>query len=242
MKKLIAATFAVLLFAACAKETKDGNLEISGNVEGLHKGTLFLKKFKDTALVTIDSISIDGDSKFVTYVNIDEPEALYLFLDRGKTNSIDNSLMFFAEPGKMKIDTKLETFYANAKVTGSENQKLYDDFKKVRSRFVNQQMDITKRVFEESMKTKTAGIPENDPEFQSVIKRKYLYVVNFALNNKDKEIAPFVALTEIPDATVKYLELIEKGMTPKIAKSKYGKLLTEYVAERKKAEDTVAAQ
>lgn len=205
----------------------------------MNKGTLILKKFKDTALVTIDSIAIDGDSNFTTFVNIDEPEALYLFLDRGQTNSIDNSLMFFAEPGKMKIDTELETFYANAKVTGSDNQKLLDEFKKVKSRYINQQMEATKKVFDEALKTKSPAIPENDPAVQAIVKRKYLYVVNFALNNKDKEIAPFVALTEIPDATVKYLDMIEKGLTPKIAKSKYGKLLTEYIAERKKSEAAI---
>ena len=40
---------------------------------------------------------------------------LYLFLDRGQTNSIDNNLPFFAEPGNIKIETTLKlsliTFY-----------------------------------------------------------------------------------------------------------------------------------
>lgn len=241
MKKSIAAVFAVLLLAACAKETREGNLEITGNVNGLKKGMLYLKKYEDTAMVTLDSIEIDGDSKFKSYLTIAEPEMLYLFLDRGQTASIDNSLMFFAEPGKITIDTDLETFYAQAKIGGSENQKLYEEFKKVRSRFVNQELDITKLELD-AFRNKTTLTDEQLAEADRIKARKYLYVVNFAVNNKDREIAPFVTLSEIPDASVKYLEMIQKSMTPKIAKSKYGKLLTQYVAERKKAEDTTAAR
>lgn len=241
MKKTIAAIFAVLLLSACGKEAKEGNLEITGNVKGLKKGTLFLKKYQDTALVTIDSIAIDGDSKFRTFVTIAEPEALYLFLDRGQTSSIDNSLMFFAEPGKMTIDTHLETFYAKAKIGGSKNHALYEDFKKAKSRYTGQELDITKMELE-AFRNKTTLSAEQLQKAAAIKARKYLYVVNFAMNNKDNEIAPFVTLTEIPDATVKYLEMIQKAMTPKIAKSKYGKLLTHYVAERKKMEDTAAVQ
>ena len=50
---------------------------------------------------------------------------LYLFLDRGQTKSIDNSLPFFAEPGNIKIETSLKHFFADAKITGSKNHDLW---------------------------------------------------------------------------------------------------------------------
>ena len=68
----------------------------------------------------------------------------------------------------------------------------------------------------------------------AILKKKYLYAINFAVSNKDYEVAPYVALTEINDATIKYLDTIQKSMSPKVAKSRYGVLLTKYISERKK--------
>jgi hypothetical protein len=56
-----------------------------------------------------------------------------------------------------------------------------------------------------------------------VIKRKYLYATNFAINNKDHEVAPYIALAEIYDINLKFLDTIQKSMTPKVAQSLYGK-------------------
>jgi hypothetical protein len=69
-----------------------------------------------------------------------------------------------------------------------------------------------------------------------VTKRRYLYAVNFALNNKEYEVAPFIALSEIPDVNLKYLDTIQKMMTPKVAKSMYGKKLKDFYKERRKVE------
>ena len=54
------------------------------------------------------------------------------------------------------------------------------------------------------------------------------------MNNKDHEIAPYIALTEIYDINIKYLDTIQKAMSPKVAQSLYGKKLTEYIASIKK--------
>jgi hypothetical protein len=37
---------------------------------------------------------------------------------------LDNNLLFFAEPGDISIETNLENYIADAKVTGSKNQDL----------------------------------------------------------------------------------------------------------------------
>lgn len=240
MKKTAIAFAAILALASCSKEEKKGNLTINGDVKGLSKGTLYIKQKKDTALVTLDSITISGDSKFSAVVNIDEPEMLYLFLDRGTTNSIDNSLGFFAEPGTMTIDTSLETFYANAKVTGSKNHDALEQYKTVKARMTGQELDITAKEMK-ALQSKTTLSAEDQAKKESLIRRRYLYTVNFAMNNKDKEVAPFIALAEIPDARLKYLDTINKALTPKIAKSKYGKILNQFIKDRRQAESGSAA-
>ena len=65
-------------------------------------------------------------------------------------------------------------------------------------------------------------------------KRKYLFATNFAINNRDYEVAPYIALSEIYDINLKYLDTIQKSMSTKVAKSLYGKKLTDYVAKIKK--------
>ncbi len=66
---------------------------------------------------------------------------------------------------------------------------------------------------------------------------KILYIdESGTVNNKDHEIAPYIALAEIYDINIKYLDTIQKTMTPKVANSLYGKKLTQYVKDIKKNE------
>lgn len=236
MKNSILALFSLCLIVSCSEKKSDTNLQITGNIKGLKKGILYIKKLEDTTLVLLDSIKIDGNSTFESNLNIKSPEMLYLLLDRGLSNTMDNSLMFFAEPGKLNIDTDLEYFYAKAKITGSKNQELYDAYKKVNSRFNDQQLSLTEERLKAIKSNQTNSLEENDTKYDAIIKRKYLYAINFAVTNKDYEVAPYIALSEISDATTKYLDTIQKSMSPKVSKSKYGVMLTKYVADRKKQE------
>ncbi|HEX9979451.1 MAG TPA: DUF4369 domain-containing protein [Flavobacterium sp.] len=237
MRNICGLLLGLLMITGCSEEKKkpDGNLELTGNISGLKSGTLYVQKLQDTSFVVLDSIKISGNSSFTTYLNIDSPEMLYLYLDRGATNTIDNNLMFFAEPGKMNIDTDLETFFATAKITGSKNHDLYEEYKKVKSRFVNQELDLTLEKMTAFQNKKAFASEESNKKMEAIQKRKYLYAINFAVNNKNHEVAPYIALSEIHDANIKFLDTIANSLAPKIAQSKYGKLLTQYISDRKKA-------
>ena len=236
MKKSILALFSILLIVACNEQHPDTNLTITGNIKGLQKGTLYIKKIEDTALVVLDSIKIDGNAAFERHLKIASPEMLYLFLDRGTSNTIDNNLMFFAEPGKINIDTDLEFFYAKAKITGSKNQELFELYKKINSRFIDQQLTLTEERLKALKNNQTDLLETNNQKSEAILKRKYLYAINFAVTHKEYEVAPYIALAEINDATTTYLDTIEKSMSKKVSQSKYGKMLTKYVADRKKQE------
>ena len=233
MKKLLFVILSLTILASCENKPET-NLQITGNVKGLQKGTLYLRKLGDSTYITIDSMKIDGKSDFESNINLKSPEMLYLFLDRGETNSGDNNLMFFAEPGKINIATELDYFYSKAVVTGSKNNDLYENFKKISSKYNEQQLELTVAKIN-ALKTKQMDlIASIDEKSNAILKRKYLYTINFAVTNKEYEVAPYIALSEINDATIKYLDTIQKSMSPKVAKSRYGVLLTKYVGERKK--------
>ncbi|RUT70344.1 DUF4369 domain-containing protein [Flavobacterium cupreum] len=236
MKKSIIAFATIALLASCSKkETTDG-LHLTGNIKGLKKGTLYIQRVVDTSLVAIDSVKIDGSSAFERDIKLESPEMLYLFLDRGLTNSLDNNILFFAEPGNLNIETNLDNFIYGAKITGSKNQELYEEYKKINSRFNDENLNMVESKFNAIKRKDQKAVDSIDAKQQSNIKRKYLFATNFAINHKDHEIAPYIALAEIYDINVKFLDTIQKSMTPKVAQSLYGKKLTKYVSDIKKAE------
>ena len=233
MKKLLLAILSITILVSCDNKSET-NLQITGNVKGLQKGTLYLKKLGDSTFVTIDSMKIDGKSDFESNINLESPEMLYLFLDRGETNSGDNNLMFFAEPGKINIATDLEYFYSKAVITGSKNNELYETYKKISSKYNEQQLELTVAKLKAQKNKQFDVIASIDEKSNVILKRKYLYAINFAVTNKEYEVAPYIALSEINDATIMYLDTIQKSMSPKVAKSRYGVMLTKYIGERKK--------
>ena len=123
MKKSIIAFVTLALLASCSKKESTDSLHLTGNIKGLKNGTLYIQRFVDTSLVAIDSIKINGSSTFERDIKLDSPEMLYLYLDKGVTNSLDNNILFFAEPGTINIDTNLDNFIFGAKITGSKNQE-----------------------------------------------------------------------------------------------------------------------
>ena len=209
-------------------------MHLTGNIKGLKKGTLYVQKVTNNKLIALDTIAIDGNASFETDIELQSPQMLYLFLDRGVSNSLDNNLLFFAEPGNISIETNLENYIADAKVTGSVNQDLYYDFKKIDNRFQDEELDLIEKKFKALKNNNALEAAKITAKQESNIKRKYLYATNFAMNNKDHEIAPYIALTEIYDINIKYLDTIQKAMSPKVAQSLYGKKLTEYIASIKK--------
>lgn len=236
MKKTILAVVALTTLFACTKNDSKNNLHLTGNVEGLKEGTLYIQRIKDTNLVTIDSIRINGDSKFATDITIDSPEMYYLSLNRGVSNSLDNNLLFFAEAGNINIETNLDSFSYGAKVTGSVNHDLYEEFRKINSQFKDESLTLLEQKFRATKFKDVKKLDSIKIKEESNIKRRYLYATNFAINHKDHEVAPYIALSEIYDINIKFLDTIQKAMTPKVAQSMYGKKLTKYVNDIKKTE------
>ena len=237
MKKLLVALVALTLLSACKKEDYgDANLHITGTIKGFKKGRIFIKRESDTALVNIDTIIIDGNPAFESHLKIDSPEMLYMVIDRGNTESIDDNLLFFAEPGNINIETTLDYFYSRAKITGSKNHEKFEEFEKIRRRFIDTKLELIQRNMEATKKGNQISLDSISKAAEQNERRRYLFTANFALNNGKFEVSPYIVLSEIQDINTKYLDTIQKSMTPQVAKSKYGKMLTTYTADRKKAD------
>jgi len=233
MKK-ICILLGLLLVISCHKE-EQFDLTVKADIKGLKKGNVYLKKINDTTLIIVDSLIINGNSEFELHSNLESPEMFFLYLD--KNSNEDRRIPFFADKGVVEIKTSLKNFELDAQVTGSEQQKILEEYKKVAGRFNEQRLDLIKENFEAQKENDTAKHSEVQKENANLIKRKYLYTVNFAINHKDSEVAPYLALTEIYDANVKWLDTINNSLTPKIKVSKYGKKLQAFIDNIKEKEN-----
>ena len=235
MKKLALLVSSLLVFVACNKENNENaGLQLSGNIKGLSQGKIYIQKIQDSTLVILDSIIFKGkDSNFESNIALDEPEMLYIFLDRGQTNSIDNNLPFFAEPGKMELKTTLKQFYADAKITGSKNHELLQKFNEMNQKFTTENLTLIEKRLNNEFNFNQKTADSIDAAYEKLLIRKYRFAANFAATHGEYEVAPYIALSEIADINISYLEEVAKKLSPKVANSKYGKMLTKHMEERK---------
>lgn len=225
MKKIIAVlALSVLVFACTSK--KEGNMIVQGTIKGLKKGTLYLQKMEDTLLVSIDSVSLLGNDTFVLTDNVDSPVMYYLTFDGNTTN---RRILFFGEKGTITINDKVDQFGFNPEISGSKNQALLDKYNKISKQFQNKRLDFIKKEFEAKRENKQELIKQLELDYQKMARRRILFTTNFAITNSDFEVAPYIGLTELYDASLKMLDTVNKSMTEKVKKSVYGKRYNDYV-------------
>ncbi len=207
-------------------------MRLTGNVKGLKKGTLYLEKIEDTLLVAIDSIVVNGQSNFSFKTSVESPEVYYLHVLVKDGSSLDDRISFFAEKGDIEIQTNLKTFGSGAIITGSENNKLLSEYNRLMNRYIERNLDLVEQRLR--LKSNDPKIEEIMTQQKSLMSSRYLATINFALNNKDREIAPYLMLSEAYDANVKYLDTVYSSLDSEIKNSKYGKELESFIMDRKK--------
>ena len=232
MKKILVLGFVLLLAAWSSK--KEGNMIVSGQIKGLKKGTLYLQKIEnDTILKTIDSVSVLGSNQFTLTANVDEPEMYYLTFNGNTTNKY---ITFFADKGNITINDDVSKFGVNPIIEGSKNQDILNNYTKISRRFNEQNLDLIQRKFYAQKSNNKDSVDIINKEYETLLRRRYMVTVNFALNNKNNHVAPYLALTELVNANVKWLDTINKSLSPEVKKSLYGKKLDKFVSDIKKAE------
>ncbi len=206
---------------------------VKGQIKGLKKGTLYLQKMNDTLLVSVDSLALLGDDKFILTDNVESPVMYYLTFDG---NTTDKHIMFFGEEGEITINDNIEEFGFKPEIKGSKNQEVMEEYRKINQKFLEQRLDFVKKEVEARQSQDEAQIQQVEDDYKKMIRRRFLFSTNFAIANADSEAAPYIALSELYDANIQLLDTINNSLTDRVKSSEYGKRLQKFVNDIKTKE------
>tara|TARA_B100000214_G_scaffold114404_1_gene80796 strand:- start:3217 stop:3906 length:690 start_codon:yes stop_codon:yes gene_type:complete len=229
MKKLVLIFILITLAYGC--KNMNNKMIISGNINGLKKGSLILKKQIDSTIISLDSMKINGDSNFKLVTEIYEPDIYYLYLDKEDGDSLNDIITFFGNTGNITINSRLKTFDSSYEINGSRNSELLREYLSIIRKYNLQNLDLLEIFYNAQIDNNQNKIDSVNFELENLIRRRYLYSLNFAITNAENEISPYIAVSQIPDANVELLIKLYDTLSDKVKNSKYGKLLREIVVD-----------
>ena len=203
----------LLLIISCSIEQK--NFELSGKIDGLNNGKIYLLKSNS---IILDSAKIDNSSTFTLKCYIQESQILTLRLDDSNLNEIK----FFAETGGMELKTSSKRFQFDAKFSGSKQQLNLDYLNSFLVKYEEEDLELLERQIEESMKNNQKNIDSISILRDKIEKKKILFIINYIKNKKEEIISPYLALKYNKDINKDYLLKIYNSYSKEISNSKYG--------------------
>lgn len=195
------------------------NFELSGNINGLENGVIYLIESSSIEQeIILDSTTVDNTSSFLLKGYIKEPQILKIRLGQSNTNEIE----FFAEIGEMKLNTSNKRFQFDAQFSGSRHQENLDKFNSYLMKFEEEDIDLLETQIQESIKGNEKKIDSISILRENNDKRKILFVINYITNNNKEIISPYLALKYNQEIQLEYLTKIYKSYNKEISESKYG--------------------
>ena len=211
--------YSILLFIVFSCNINQENFELSGNINGLENGVIYLIESSSIEQeIILDSTTVDNSSSFLLKGYIKEPQILKIRLGESNTNEIE----FFAEIGEMKLNTSNKRFQFDAQFSGSRHQENLDKFNSYLMKFEEEDIDLLETQIQESIKGNEKKIDSISILRENNDKRKILFVINYITNNNKEIISPYLALKYNQDIQLEYLTKIYKSYSKEISDSKYG--------------------
>jgi hypothetical protein len=208
----------IIIISSC---TTTDNFYLNGDIKGLKKGTIVLSKSIKNLEIILDSINLNGDSNFTLSCFLNEPEVLKIKLTNSGLNN--DEIYFFANKGVTDFKTNLKRFVYEADFNGSLQQRKLDEFKKMMTKYNEENLNLIKNQIE--LYNNEDEIIIINQKLVNLKKREMFYIINFTINNSNSEVSPFIANKYLNDINIKYLDTIYKSLEESIKNSKYGLIL-----------------
>lgn len=231
MKRLLFVLSLGMLVLSCEKSTEN-TMTVSGNVKGLKKGTLYLQQFKDSTLMVLDSLEIEGDGTFSFSEELESPDIFYLYLKKQDNNDLNDRITFFGEPGQITINTTWKTFDMDPEISGSKSHEKYLEFNEMISKFNIRDISLAQQAALPEFQEDSIALDSLQNLADINLVRRYRYALNFGLNNGDSYATPYIMMSEASDANPKYLDSVYNALTPEVASSKYGMAFQDFLSKQ----------
>ena len=230
MKNIIFLFIITFSIISCKKENE---MNIEATINGLKKGTVYLQKIKDSSLINLDSIVVDGQDIFTLSTIVEAPELFYLYVDKVDGTEYNDRVTFFGEKGDIKLNTHLDKINYKVNITGSNNHKIYTKYQNSLKN-INEQLGKANLEFiKAQISNDQESIIALDKKVSTLMRSKYLRSIQFALNNKKSSVAAYIGAREISEANVIYLDSIYNGLSKKAKNTIYGKELKLLINSKK---------
>ena len=231
INKILPLLLSITIIYSCNNSESKDYMSVVGKIDGLRKGKLYLQKFVDSIFISIDSTQVNGEFEFNMVMPINEPDIYYLYLDKFDGDSMNDRIKFFGDIGEITINSRVNTFDSTAKILGSDNQTLMEEYISIIRKFNLENLDLLEIYYDSQINGNNRRFDSVNNAIDNLIKRKYLYSLNFATTNANYEISPYILTSEVPDANKELLKQIYDKFNDSIKDSKYGKLLMKIISE-----------
>jgi hypothetical protein len=211
--------YSILLLLVFSCNINQENFELSGKIHGDTNSAIYLiESNNNDEEIILDSTGIDYSSSFLLKSYIKEPQILTLRLGESNVNEIE----FFAETGKMRLNTSNKRFQFDAKFLGSKQQSNLDEFNSYLIKFEEEDIDLLDHQIQQSIKGNQKEIDSISILREKNYKRKILFIINYITNKKEEIVSPYLALKYNKEIKSDYLSEIYNSYNKEILESKYG--------------------
>jgi len=226
IKNLFITLLAVIMLASCTKKVKN-EFVITGTLDSVFNGTVYLQKRVDAPLITIDSAQFSG-GKFNFKGTIDYPEVYYLTIPATKS-----SVPFFIEPAEIIVNINTKVIN-KTKITGSKSQADYDSYLDMLDQF-NAKL---KECYQMYNKAEEIGDLEKVRYYDSLInvqdEQRGQFSKNYVLENNSSFVSPYIIYRNSYTYDMAELEKAVSGFDTCLSHSLYMGFLNSYLATLKR--------
>lgn len=234
MKRIFIYSLLASLFISCTSKPDSNQMLLHGEIRDLRKGTVYLERQRDSNYITIDSINLYGTGEFSFSQKLDSPEILHLQVKLDNGELAQDRITVFAEAGEINLNVNLKEI-DKPKISGSENHEKLLDFYNFISRYDEQQVDLLIELIQAQQDGDEELVAKLEKDRNDAKLRSYLGIINFAIQNKDYDVAAFVMLHEAPEVHPRMLDSVYNNLNSKVREGLYGKMLAQHITSVKQS-------
>lgn len=240
MKNFILFLVVSMLIISCNKQA-NGEYTITGNIEGMSSGLVFLKKPNPAGmgLTPIDTVKII-DGKFEIKGKVLEPEINYLQIDK-----IDTPIALILEEGNISVQINKDSI-SNSKISGTYNNDEFTTFNKqissIRKRLEGKISSFQKENMDKMMEAQktndTATINSLSKQYELLQKDLTDYTFGYPKQHPKSFLSVLItqAMLNKPDFKMEEVETIFNSLDENLKTTKIGKEIKESITAAKNQE------